>query len=178
VTPDLERIAEIAHENGAPLFVDNTFATPYLCNPLEHGADLVWHSTTKWIHGAGSTIGGILVDGGSFDWTAEGYPEIADDNPAYHGVNFQERFGDMAFIATARARALRDLGNQQAPFDAWVTTQKLETLPLRMERHCENAQAVAEHLADHPDVEWVTYPGLEDHETHDAASTYLDGGYG
>jgi len=178
VTPDIERIAEIAHENGAPLFVDNTFATPYLCNPLDHGADLVWHSTTKWIHGAGSTIGGVLIDGGDFDWTAEDYPEIAGDNPAYHGVNFKERFGELAFSMTARARALRDLGNQQAPFDAWVTTQKLETLPLRMERHCENAMAVAEHLDDHPEVEWVTYPGLDDHETHDAASEYLDGGYG
>jgi O-acetylhomoserine (thiol)-lyase len=178
VTPDLERIADIAHEHGAPLFVDNTFATPYLCNPLEHGADLVWHSTTKWIHGAGSTIGGVLIDGGSFDWTAEDYPEIAGDNPAYHGVNFKETFGEMAFIVTARTRALRDLGNQQAPFDACVTTQKLETLPLRMERHSENAMAVAEHLADHPDVDWVTYPGLENHETHDLAGEYLDGGYG
>ncbi|WP_435318881.1 O-acetylhomoserine aminocarboxypropyltransferase/cysteine synthase family protein [Haloarchaeobius sp. TZWSO28] len=178
VTPDIQRIADIAHEHGAPLFVDNTFATPYLCNPLDHGADLVWHSTTKWIHGSGTSIGGVLIDGGSFDWTAEDYPEVAGDNPAYHGVNFQERFGDMAFAMAARARGLRDLGDQQAPFDAWVTIQKLETLPLRVERHSENALEVAQFLEDHPKVEWVTYPGLESHETHETASEYLDGGYG
>jgi len=178
VTPDFERLADVAHDHGAPLFVDNTFATPHLCNPLDHGADLVWHSTTKWIHGAGSTIGGALIDGGSFDWTAEDYPEIAGDNPAYHGLNFKETFGDAAFAYAARTRGLRDLGNQQAPFDAWVTLQKLETLPMRIERHSDNAMVVAEYLDDHPAVDWVTYPGLEDHETHDTASEYLDGGYG
>jgi len=180
VTPDLERIADIAHDHGVPLMVDNTFATPYLANPIEHGADVVWHSTTKWIHGAGTTVGGALVDAGSFDWSehAEDYPEIAEENPAYHGVNFAERFGDAAFTYAAIARGLRDLGNQQSPFDAWQTLQKLESLPLRMEKHSENAQLVAEHLREHPDVEWVNYPGLEDHETHEAASEYLDGGYG
>ena len=178
VTPDIERIADIAHRHDVPLFVDNTFATPYLCNPIDHGADLVWESTTKWIHGSGSTVGGVLIDGGSFDWSPEDYPEIADDNPAYHGMNFKETFGDQALAYTARARGLRDLGNQQSPFDSWVTLQKLETLPLRMERHCENAMKVAEYLNDHPEVEWVTYPGLSDHETHDTASEYLDGGYG
>jgi len=178
VTPDIERIADIAHEHDAPLFVDNTFATPYLCNPLEHGADLVWHSTTKWIHGSGSTVGGVLVDGGSFPWEEGNYAEIAEDNPAYHGMNFRETFGEAAFAATARARSLRDLGNQQAPFDAWITLQKLETLPLRVQRHCDNAMVVAEYLDDHPDVEWVTYPGLEDHETHETSSEYLEGGYG
>ena len=180
VTPDIERVAEIAHEHDTPLFVDNTFASPALCRPLEHGADLVWESTTKWIHGAGSTVGGALIDGGSFDWLAhaDDYPEIGAPNPAYHGVNFAETFGDAGFTYAAIARGLRDLGNQQSPFDAWVTMQKLETLPMRMERHCENAQAVAEFLADHPDVSWVTYPGLERHETHEMASKYLDGGYG
>jgi O-acetylhomoserine (thiol)-lyase len=180
VTPDFERLAEIAHDNDVPLFVDNTFATPYLCNPIEHGADLVWNSTTKWIHGSGTTIGGILVDGGTFPWGehAEKYPEIAGDNPAYHGVNFEERFGEAAFTYAAIARGLRDLGCQQAPFDAWQTIQGLESLPMRMERHAENAQLVAEHLDDHDEVSWVTYPGLEDHETHDNASKYLDGGYG
>jgi O-acetylhomoserine (thiol)-lyase len=179
-TPDLERLADIAHENGVPLFVDNTFATPALCSPIEHGADLTWSSTTKWIHGHGTTIGGILVDGGSFPWEehAEKFPEIAKENPAYHGVNFRERFGEAAFTFAALARGLRDLGNQQAPFDAWQTVQGLESLPMRMERHCENAMAVAEFLDDHPDVSWVIYPGLEDHETHDNASKYLDGGYG
>jgi O-acetylhomoserine (thiol)-lyase len=179
-TPDFERLADIAHENGVPLFVDNTFATPALCSPIEHGADLTWSSTTKWIHGHGTTIGGILVDGGTFPWEehAEKFPEIAQSNPAYHGVNFRERFGDAAFTYAALARGLRDLGNQQAPFDAWQTVQGLESLPMRMERHCENAMAVAEFLADHPDVSWVIYPGLEDHETHDNATKYLDGGYG
>ena len=176
--PDIERIADIAHANDVPLFVDNTFATPYLCRPFEHGADLIWHSTTKWIHGAGSTIGGVLVDGGSFPWPEGDYPELTEPNPAYHGVNFYEAFGEIAFAIAARTRGLRDLGNQQAPFDAWVTLQKLESLPARMERHCSNAMAVAEHLADHPEVAWINYPGLPDHETHDNAQRYLEGGYG
>jgi O-acetylhomoserine (thiol)-lyase len=180
VTPDIERIAEIAHEHDTPLFVDNTFASPYLCRPLEHGADLVWESTTKWIHGAGSTVGGALIDGGSFDWAehADKYPEIGADNPAYHGINFAETFGDAAFTYAGIARGLRDLGNQQSPFDAWVILQKLETLPMRMSRHCENAQVVAEFLEAHDEVSWVNYPGLESHETHEEASKYLDGGYG
>jgi len=179
-TPDIRRLADIAHDHGVPLFVDNTFATPALCRPIEHGADLVWDSTTKWIHGSGTTVGGVVVDGGNFPWAehAEKFPEIAQDNPAYHGVNFAERFGDAAFTYAAIARGLRDLGNQQSPFDAWQTLQGMETLPLRMERHCENAMVVAEHLRDHPEVAWVTYPGLEDHPTHDTASEYLDGGYG
>jgi len=180
VTPDIERVADIAHDHDVPLFVDNTFATPYLCRPLEHGADLVWESTTKWIHGAGSTVGGAVIDGGSFPWGehAEKYPEIGADNPAYHGVNFHETFGPAGFTYAAIARGLRDLGNQQSPFDAWATLQKLESLPMRMERHCENAQVVAEFLEDHPAVSWVNYPGLESHETHAEASEYLEGGYG
>jgi O-acetylhomoserine (thiol)-lyase len=180
VTPDMERIADIAHDHGVPVFVDNTFATPALCNPLDHGADLVWNSTTKWIHGSGTTIGGVVVDGGSFPWAdhADKFPEIAGDNPAYHGVNFAETFGDAAFTYAGIARGLRDMGNQQSPFDAWQTMQGVESLPMRMERHSENAMAVAEYLQDHDDVSWVTYPGLDDHETHDAASEYLDGGYG
>ncbi|MFC3957388.1 O-acetylhomoserine aminocarboxypropyltransferase/cysteine synthase family protein [Halovivax cerinus] len=178
VTPDIQRIADIAHDHDVPLFVDNTFATPYLCNPIEHGADLVWHSTTKWLTGAGTTVGGILVDGGTFPWDEGDYPEIAEPNPAYHGVNFYETFGEQAFAIAARTRGLRDLGNQQSPFDAWNTLQKLESLSLRMDRHCENALTVAEYLDDHPDVAWVTYPGLESHETHDNASEHLEGGYG
>ena len=180
VTPDIEAIADVAHEHGVPLFVDNTFATPALCRPLEHGADLVWESTTKWLTGNGTTVGGVLVDGGSFPWAehAEQYPEIATDNPAYHGVNFAERFGDAAFTYAAVGRGLRDLGNQQSPFDAWQTIQGLNTLPLRMDRHCENARIVAEFLDDHEAVSWVNYPGLESHETHDTASEYLDGDYG
>jgi O-acetylhomoserine (thiol)-lyase len=179
-TPDIERVADIAHDHGVPLFVDNTFATPALCRPIEHGADLVWNSTTKWLHGSGTTIGGVVVDGGTFPWSdyPEKYPEIAADNPAYHGVNFAERFGDAAFTYAAIARGLRDLGNQQAPFDAWQTLQGLETLPLRMERHCENAMIVAEYLAEHEDVTWVNYPGLDSHQTHETADEYLDSGYG
>ncbi|WP_231187455.1 O-acetylhomoserine aminocarboxypropyltransferase/cysteine synthase family protein [Haladaptatus sp. DYF46] len=179
-TPDIQQIADIAHDHGVPLLVDNTFATPYLCRPLEHGADLVWNSTTKWLHGSGTTIGGVIVDGGSFPWGnyPEKYSEIAQDNPAYHGVNFAETFGDEAFTYAAIARGLRDLGNQQAPFDAWQTLQGLETLSLRMDRHCENAMAVAEYLRDHEDVAWVNYPGLSSHKTHDTATEYLEGGYG
>ena len=178
VTPDIEAIADVAHENGVPLFVDNTFATPHLCRPIEHGADLVWNSTTKWLTGSGSTVGGVLVDGGTFPWDEGDYPELTEPNPAYHGVNFYETFGEQAFAIAARTRGLRDLGNQQSPFDAWVTLQKLESLPLRMDKHCENALAVAEYLEDHPDVSWVTYPGLESHETHENAKRYLDGGFG
>jgi len=179
LTPDFERLAAVAHERRAPLFVDNTFATPYLCRPLEHGADIVWESTTKWIHGSGTTLGGVLVDGGTFPWDHPevDYPELAGESPAY-AFDFSERFGDRAFAAAARYRSLRSLGSGQSPFDAWVTLQGLETLPLRMDRHCENAAAVAEFLVDHPAVAWVTYPGLEGHETHDAASEYLDGGGG
>ncbi|QCJ46797.1 O-acetylhomoserine aminocarboxypropyltransferase/cysteine synthase family protein [Haloprofundus sp. MHR1] len=174
VTPDFERVADIAHEHGAPLVVDNTFATPALCRPLEHGADIVWESTTKWLHGSGTTVGGILVDGGSFPWAdhEEKYPELAGENPAF-GVDFSERFGDAAFATAARQRAVRSLGNQQSPFDAWQTLQGLETLPLRMDRHCENARIVAEYLADHDEVAWVTHPGLDSHPTHDNAARYL-----
>lgn len=176
VTPDLERLSEIAHENDTPFFVDNTFATPALCRPLEHGADLVWESTTKWLHGSGTTVGGVLVDGGSFDWT--GYEELAGANPAYTGIDFSRDFPEAPFAAAARFRSLRALGAQQAPFDAWQTLQGLESFPLRMARHCENAQVVAEFLADHEDVVWVTYPGLKSHPTHGNAREHLDGGFG
>jgi len=180
VTPDIQRVAEIAHERGVPLFVDNTFATPALCQPLEAGADIVWESTTKWIHGSGTTIGGVLVDGGSFPWSehADRYPEIAGPNPAFHGLNFAEEFGDEAFARTVRQRAVRSIGNQQSPFDAWQTIQGLETLGLRVERHCENAAIVAEFLSEHDAVEWVTYPGLPDHDTHEEANQSLEGGFG
>ncbi|SEN43777.1 O-acetylhomoserine sulfhydrylase [Halorientalis persicus] len=180
VTPDFDELAAVCEANDVPLFVDNTFGTPALCNPLDHGADIVWESTTKWIHGSGTTVGGVLVDGGSFPWGEfpEKYPELGGPNPAFDGTTFSEHFGDRAFAAAARYRALRVLGDGQKPFDAWQTLQGSETLAVRMERHCENAMAVAEHLVDHPEVSWVTYPGLESHETHDNASKYLDGGYG
>jgi len=178
VTPEFERVAAIAHERDVPLVVDNTFATPALCRPLEHGADVVWHSTTKWLHGSGTTVGGVVIDGGEFDWAAGEYEEIAGENPAYDGVDFSRDFPDAPLAAAIRFRALRSLGNQQTPFDAWQTMQGIETLPLRVERHAENAAIVAEHLAEHDEVAWVTYPGLESHPTHETASRYLDGGYG
>jgi len=180
VTPDFERLAAVAHDEGVPLFVDNTFGTPALCNPVDHGADLVWESTTKWIHGHGTTLGGVIVDAGSFPWAEhpEKFPEVGGENPAFHGKRFTDEFGERAFSVAARHRAVRTLGDGQAPFDAWQTMQGLETLSVRMERHCENALALAEHLQDHPEVAWVTYPGLESHETHDTASEYLTGGYG
>ncbi len=178
VTPDIERIAEIAHDYGAPLFVDNTFASPVLCRPLDHGADLVWESTTKWIHGSGTTVGGIVLDGGTVDWDTDRFPELAGENRAYHDTDFVRDFPDAPFAAAVRFRSLRTLGACQSPFDAWVTLQGLETLPIRMERHCENAAIIASYLDDHPDVAWVRYPGLESHETHEQAQRYLEGGYG
>ncbi|APX97678.1 O-acetylhomoserine aminocarboxypropyltransferase/cysteine synthase family protein [Natronorubrum daqingense] len=174
VTPDFERVADIAHDHGVPLVVDNTFATPALCRPLEHGADVVWESTTKWLHGSGTTVGGVLVDGGTFPWGEHGYDEIAGENHAYHGVDFSRDFPDAPFAETVRFRSLRSLGNQQSPFDAWQTLQGLESMPLRVEKHCENAAIVAEYLADHEDVAWVTHPGLENHPTHDNARRYLN----
>ena len=171
-TPDFDRLAGIAHDGQAPLVVDNTFATPYLCRPIEHGADIVWESTTKWLHGSGTTVGGVLVDGGTFPWAHADYDELSGENPAF-GVDFVERYGDAAFANVVRQRALRTLGNQQSPFDAWQTIQGLETLPLRMARHCRNAHAVATFLRDHDDVAWVSYPGFADHPTHDDATRYL-----
>ena len=180
VTPDFDELATVCEANDVPLFVDNTFGTPALCRPLDHGADLIWESTTKWIHGSGTTVGGVLVDGGSFPWGdhPEKFPEVGADNPAFNGTNFSDRFGDRALTAAARYRGVRALGDGQKPFDAWQTLQGAETLALRMERHCENAMAVAEFLADHPAVAWVTYPGLGSHETHGNATRFLEGGYG
>ena len=176
VTPDFERLAEIAHANAVPLVVDNTFATPYLCRPFEHGADITWESTTKWITGNGTTVGGIVVDGGQFPWDHPDadYDELDGQSPAFP-IDFVEQFGDAAFANVARQRGVRPTGGQQSPFDAWQTIQGLNTLPLRMERHCENARAVAEFLREDDRVGWVTYPGFEDHPSHDSATKYLDG---
>ena len=174
VTPDFERLAEIAHDRAVPLVVDNTFATPYLCRPFEHGADIVWESTTKWITGNGTTVGGVVVDGGQFPWDHPDadYDELDGKSPGFP-IDFVERFGDAAFANVARQRGVRPTGGQQSPFDAWQTIQGLNTLPLRMERHCENARAVAEYLRDDDRVGWVTYPGFEDHPSHENAGTYL-----
>jgi len=176
--PDIEAIADVAHENDVPLVMDNTFATPYLCKPFDHGADIVWHSTTKWLNGGGTTIGGAVVDSGDFPWESGDYPGLTEDDPSYHGVNFRDRFGDEAFIANLRARGLRDLGSVQSPFDSFLNLKGLETLPLRMGKHCENASSIAGYLEDHPGVSWVNYPGLNSHRTHDLATRYLENGYG
>jgi len=181
-TPDIERIADIAHNAETPLVVDNTFATPALSRPIEYGADIIWESTTKWLHGSGTTVGGILVDGGTFPWEHADYDELSGENPTF-GIDFVDRYGAAAFAHVARQRALRTLGNQQSPFDAWQTLQGLETLPLRMERHCANAKTVGIFLRNHNDVAWVSYPGFEDHPTHDTATQYLgtdivESGYG
>ncbi|MFW6048803.1 MAG: O-acetylhomoserine aminocarboxypropyltransferase/cysteine synthase family protein [Candidatus Bipolaricaulota bacterium] len=175
---DMERIADLAGEAKVPLVVDNTFATPYLCRPFAHGADIVWHSTTKWLNGHGTTIGGVVVDSGDFPWEEGKFPNLTEPDPSYHGVNFRERFGDAAFIANARARGQRDLGSSQGPFDSFLNLQGIATLPLRMDKHCENSLRIAEYLEDHPAVSWVRYPGLDSHPTHDLASRYLENGYG
>ena len=179
VTPDFERLAGIAHEHAVPLVVDNTFATPALCRPIDHGADVVWESTTKWITGNGTTVGGVLVDGGTFPWDHPDadYDELSGESPAFP-VDFVERFGDAALANVVRQRAVRPTGSQQSPFDAWQTLQGVGTLPLRMDRHCGNARRVAEFLRDDDRVDWVTYPGFADHPTHDDADRYLEGGYG
>ncbi|ERH00014.1 MAG: O-acetylhomoserine sulfhydrylase, partial [Haloquadratum sp. J07HQX50] len=164
-TPDFAPIADIAHERRTPVVVDNTFATPYLCRPIEHGADIIWESTTKWLHGKGTTVGGVLVDGGTFPWRRSGYDELDGNNPAFD-IDFVSRFGEAAFANVARHRGVRSLGNQQSPFDAWQTLQGIETLGLRMQRHCKNATQIAEVLEDHPSISWVSYPGFKSHPTH------------
>lgn len=176
--PDIEAIANVAHDANIPLVIDNTFATPYLCRPFEHGADIIWHSTTKWINGHGTTIGGVVIDSGDFAWEEGDFPNLTEPDPSYHGVNFQEQFGDGAFIANLRTRGLRDLGTNQSPFDTFLNLQGLETLPLRMEKHCENALELARYLENHSKVNWVNYPGLTDHPTHELGKKYLEGGFG
>ncbi|MBI2408602.1 MAG: O-acetylhomoserine aminocarboxypropyltransferase/cysteine synthase [Gemmatimonadetes bacterium] len=183
--PDFRALADIAHANGLPLVVDNTFATPILCRPIEHGADIVLHSATKWIGGHGTSIGGVVVDGGTFNWgTAPRFKAFYQDpDAAYHGLKFAEAFGDVgganiAFAIRLRVSLLRDIGAALSPFSSFLFLQGLETLHLRIERHCENALKVAQFLADHPLVTWVSYPGLASHPTHARAKRYLDGGFG
>jgi len=173
-----EAVAKIAHQQGILLVMDNTLATPYLCRPLEWGADIVVHSTTKFIGGHGSSIGGIIVDGGRFDWFAsQRFPNFTQPDPSYHGLVYAD-LGPTAFITKARGQVLRDIGACQAPFNAWLFLQGLETLSLRMARHVQNAQAVAEYLEAHPQVVWVTYPGLESHPDHQASRRYMPKGAG
>ena len=177
--PDIEAIAKVAHENGIPLIVDNTFATPYLCRPIEWGADVVIHSATKWIGGHGTSIGGVIVDSGKFDWAASGkFPRLVEPDPAYHGVSYTQALGPLAYIIRARVRLLRDVGGPLSPFNAFLFLQGLETLHLRMERHVENTKAVAEYLSQHPKVAWVSYPGLPSHPSYEKAKKYLPKGPG
>lgn len=175
---DLELIANIAHEAGIPLIVDNTFATPYLCQPLKHGADIVVHSATKFIGGHGTSIGGVIVDGGKFDWTNGKFPGFTEPDESYHGIVYTRDFGPMAYILKARVQLLRDIGAAISPFNAFLFIQGLETLSLRMARHSENALKVAEFLQNHPKVEWVNYPGLKESPYYDLAQKYLPKGQG
>jgi O-acetylhomoserine (thiol)-lyase len=180
--PDFEALAAIAHEAGIPLVVDNTFGAATLSRPIAHGADIVIHSATKWIGGHGTAIGGVVVDSGKFDWTSPKararFPEFTAPDPSYHGLVYTEAFGPLAFIIKLRVQMLRDLGPALSPFNAFLFLQGLETLPIRMKRHSENALAVAEWLDRDPRVEWVRYPGLASHPQHANARKYLSDGYG
>ncbi len=178
-TLDISAVAAIAHENGLPLIIDNTMPTPYLVQPLKHGADIVVHSATKFIGGHGTSIGGVIVDGGKFDWAASGrFPGLTEPDPSYHGLRYVEALGPLAYIIKARVQLLRDLGPATTPFNSWLFLQGLETLPLRMERHSQNALRIAEFLEGHPAVNWVSYPGLKSHPQHDLAVKYHTHGFG
>jgi len=175
--PDIDAIAEIAHRHGLPLVIDNTFGTPYLIRPIEHGADIVVHSATKFIGGHGTTLGGIIVESGKFNWKASGkYPNIAEPNPSYHGVSFADAVGPAAFVTYIRAILLRDTGATIAPFSAFLLLQGTETLSLRLERHAENTQKVVEYLSKHPLVEKVNHPSLADHPDHELYTKYFPNG--
>jgi O-acetylhomoserine (thiol)-lyase len=178
-TLDIQAVADIAHSCGLPLIVDNTLATPYLVQPFKHGADIVVHSATKFIGGHGTSIGGVIVDSGKFDWAASGrFPSLVDPDPSYHGISYVGALGPLAYIVKARVHLLRDLGAATTPFNSWLFLQGLETLPLRMERHSENALCVATFLQRHPAVTWVSYPGLATHPQHALARKYFTHGYG
>lgn len=176
--PDIDAIAEIAHKHGIPLVIDNTFGTPYLIRPIEHGADIVVHSATKFIGGHGTTLGGIIVDSGKFDWKAAGrFPAIAEPNPSYHGVSFVDAAGEAAFVTYVRAVLLRDTGATISPFNAFLLLQGVETLSLRLDRHVENTKKVVEFLASQPQVEHVNHPSLQNHPDHELYNKYFpDGG--
>jgi len=179
IVADLEALAEIAHAAGIPLIVDNTMPTPYLCRPIDHGADIVVHSMTKYIGGHGNSMGGIIVDGGRFDWFQnKKFPQMTEPTKAYHGVKFAETFGDFGFAMRCKAVGLRDTGPCLAPFNAFMILTGCETLALRMQRHVENAQAVAEFLDEHPLVDWVSYPGLPSNPQHELARRYMPRGTG
>ena len=175
--PDIDAIAAIAHKHGLPLVIDNTFGTPYLIRPIEHGADIVVHSATKFIGGHGTSLGGVIVDSGKFDWKASGkYPAIADPNPSYHGVSFVDAAGPAAFVTYIRAILLRDTGACISPFNAFLLLQGVETLSLRLDRHAENTKKVVEFLANHPQVAHVNHPSLPDHPDHALYEKYFPNG--
>ena len=175
--PDIDAVAEIAHRHNLPLVVDNTFGTPYLIRPIEHGADIVVHSATKFLGGHGTTLGGIIVESGDFDWKSTGnYPQISDANPSYHGVSFQDAVGPAAFVTYIRAILLRDTGAAISPFNAFLLLQGVETLSLRLERHVENTKKVVEYLSKHPLVEKVNHPSLPDHPDHALYEKYFPNG--
>jgi len=171
-TLDLEEVGRIAHDNGIPLVVDNTLPTPYLLRPLDHGADVVVHSATKFIGGHGTSIGGVIVDSGKFDWTSGKFPDMTEPDPSYHGIAYTKSFSNLAYIIKARVQLLRDLGPALSPFNAFLFLQGLETLHLRMERHSSNAAKVAEFLEGHKDVTWISYPGLKSHPQYELAKKY------
>ncbi|GIO69206.1 MULTISPECIES: homocysteine synthase [Paenibacillus] len=176
---DIEAVAQIAHENGIPLIIDNTFPSPYLLRPIEHGADVVVHSATKFIGGHGTSIGGVIVDGGKFDWAQSGkFPGLTEPDPSYHGVVYTQAVGPLAYIIKARVQLLRDMGATISPFNSWMLLQGLETLHLRMERHSQNALKVAQFLENHDAVEWVSYAGLPSHPSYELAKKYLPKGQG
>jgi O-acetylhomoserine (thiol)-lyase len=175
---DIAAVAKIAHEANIPLMIDNTFASPYLCRPIEHGADIVVHSATKFIGGHGTSIGGVIVDSGRFPWENGGFPQLLEPSKGYHGIRFRETFGDIAYIVKARVEGLRDFGPALSPFNSFLFLQGLETLNLRMDRHSSNALAVAEHLSGHPHVSWVNYPGLASSPYNKLAQKYLLSGAG
>lgn len=177
--PNIDAISEIAHRHGIPLVIDNTFGTPYLIRPIEHGADIVVHSATKFLGGHGTTLGGIIVDSGNFDWKASGkFPQIAEANPSYHGVSFVDAAGKAAFVTYIRAILLRDTGAAISPFNAFLLLQGIETLSLRIERHAENTKKVVEYLNNHPKVEKVNHPSLESHPQHELYKKYFPNGGG
>jgi len=177
-TLDIQAVADIAHEHGIPLILDNTLPTPYLMQPFKHGCDIVVHSATKFIGGHGTAIGGVIVDGGKFDWTSGRFPSFTEPDPSYHGLRYVEALGNIAYIIKARVQLLRDIGPAISPLNSFLFLQGLETLPLRMERHSQNALRIAEFLEGHPSVNWVSYPGLKSHPQYELAAKYHTHGYG
>jgi O-acetylhomoserine (thiol)-lyase len=173
---DIEALAAIAHDAGVPLMIDNTVPSPYLCQPFKWGADIVVHSATKYVGGHGTTMGGAIVESGKFPWDNGNFPGMTEPSPGYHGVRFYETFGDFGYTMRCRMEAMRTFGPTLAPMSAWLLLQGIETLPLRMDRHCANALAVARHLESHPQVGWVNYPGLPGNRYHDLARKYLPRG--